>query len=301
MVAEKYLKKYNFVGLICSISVFFILFLFPNSSFAENSSATCYRCVTDNYSKPYLNCLDQCSGLGNGSGDRGIKEVLQDISTLKQSGPAQADPTSCNQFLSKAGDIHGPFNKYMDRTNIQPDSVSMSELYNDLIQIGVITGNFCTVEWLNAGQADMEKEDEISGDCAQCNTFCDSDPNPDQCFQTKCSGIVGCTRDWGKDTLALNPFSQFNPIDGGFGSGVSNLNATGFLQDVMTYGSAVLGGLAVLKIIFGGVMYATAAGNAQRISDAKSHIFYALLGVALIAGSNIILWLFGASNNIPTP
>lgn len=151
--------------------------------------------------------------------------------------------------------------------------------------------------------------------CQQCLTGCQNNTPEDNpnwcqgCAEEQCRLLNKCTQEQLKrlgacssdDQLALNPFSQFNPIDGGFGSGVSNLNVTGFLQDVMTYGSVVLGGLAVLKIIFGGVMYATAAGNAQRISDAKSHIFYALLGVALIAGSNIILWLFGATNNIPSP
>ena len=99
------------------------------------------------------------------------------------------------------------------------------------------------------------------------------------------------------DTLALNNFNSFQTIDGGFGFSAANnhMDINGYIKDVIQYGGAVLGGLAVLKIIFGGVMYATAAGNPQRISDAKSHILYALLGVALIAGANIILWLFGAS------
>ena len=105
------------------------------------------------------------------------------------------------------------------------------------------------------------------------------------------------------DTLGLGNFQNFEPIGGGFGdkSITGEFDINNFLQDIMTYGSAVFTGLAMLKIIFGGVMYATAAGNAQRISDAKSHILYALLGIALIAGANIILWFLGASNNLPSP
>ena len=96
------------------------------------------------------------------------------------------------------------------------------------------------------------------------------------------------------DALSLNPFGTFNTMDGGFGSG-NNIKINDFIMGIVSTGGAIIGGLAVLKIIFGGVMYATAAGNPQRISDAKSHILYALLGIALIAGANIILMLFGAS------
>ncbi len=98
----------------------------------------------------------------------------------------------------------------------------------------------------------------------------------------------------GPDTLQLNAFGTFNTMEGGFGSG-NNIKINDFIMGIVSTGGAIIGGLAVLKIIFGGVMYATAAGNPQRISDAKSHILYALLGIALIAGANIILMLFGAS------
>ena len=86
-------------------------------------------------------------------------------------------------------------------------------------------------------------------------------------------------------------------MPGGFGweKGKEHMNINQLIGDIFTYGGAILGGLAVLKIIFGGAMYATAAGNPQRISDAKSHILYALLGIALIVGANIILVLFGAN------
>lgn len=69
----------------------------------------------------------------------------------------------------------------------------------------------------------------------------------------------------------------------------------GYISEIKTIGSALFGGLAVLKIIFGGVLYATAAGNPQKISEAKSHIYYALIGMALISGMNIILAVLGVS------
>ncbi|MDO8507012.1 MAG: pilin [bacterium] len=68
-----------------------------------------------------------------------------------------------------------------------------------------------------------------------------------------------------------------------------------FARDVMSIASIVFGGLAMLKIIFGGVLYATAAGNPGQISTAKEHIKYALIGITLILGMNIFLALLGAS------
>lgn len=68
-----------------------------------------------------------------------------------------------------------------------------------------------------------------------------------------------------------------------------------FAQDILSVGSVVFGGLAMLKIIFGGVLYATAAGNPGQISTAKEHIKYALIGIVLILSMNIILALLGAS------
>lgn len=84
------------------------------------------------------------------------------------------------------------------------------------------------------------------------------------------------------------------PIKGGFGFVSGKLNIPNFIEDVFSVGSAVLGGLATLKIIFAGVMYATAAGNPQRISEAKSHILYAILGIGLIILMNMLLTIIGA-------
>ena len=313
---KSYLKKYIFTSLIYLIFIFFTIIIAPNTSFAENVPATNYRCIKNrvlakvqsgssvdealnpNRVNDYQSWCKYNENLGSLE-INWTKEVLTSLSAMKQSGPPQADATSCNQFIDKAKTSPG-LRAPMDRSNIQDDSVRMTELYNDLKNMGVITGDFCTEEWLQSGQADMEEEEEIHNDCGKCNAFCDSRPNPDQCFQSECSNIVDCTRDWGKG--GLGNFQNFEPIGGGFGdnmTGTGDVNA--FLQDVMTYGSAVFTGLAILKIIFGGIMYATAAGNAQRITDAKSHILYALLGIALIAGANIILWVFGAPGTVPPP
>ncbi len=52
---------------------------------------------------------------------------------------------------------------------------------------------------------------------------------------------------------------------------------------------AAIAVLAVVKIMVGGISWVTAGGNAESISDAKSHIFNALIGLGLALMSYIIL------------
>lgn len=65
---------------------------------------------------------------------------------------------------------------------------------------------------------------------------------------------------------------------------------------VLLFGYTIIVVIATIKIVFGGIMYATAAGNPQRITEAKSHIYYALIGIALIVGMNVLLVLIGAQS-----
>ncbi len=85
----------------------------------------------------------------------------------------------------------------------------------------------------------------------------------------------------------------FKSVSGGFDFGNANSFKDVGKTIIDTAGGIILG-VAVLKIIFGGIMYSTAAGNPQRIEEAKSHIYYALIGVALLVGMNILLFLIGA-------
>lgn len=85
--------------------------------------------------------------------------------------------------------------------------------------------------------------------------------------------------------------SGCNPSNGAF----CGIDIDEYITDIITYGGPIFGGLAMLKIIYGGIMYATAAGNPQKITEAKSHIMYALLGAGLVIAANVILVLFGAS------
>jgi len=58
----------------------------------------------------------------------------------------------------------------------------------------------------------------------------------------------------------------------------------------------VLGALAVIMIIYGGITYTISAGDAKKVEKAKSTILYAVVGlvVALLAGAivNYVLGVF---------
>ncbi len=90
---------------------------------------------------------------------------------------------------------------------------------------------------------------------------------------------------------------DYGAIAGGFGYGSGPLDIPSFIKDVWDIGKWLFAGLAIIKIIFGGIMYATAAGNAQRITSAKEHILYAIIGLVVIILANIILTILGIGGN----
>lgn len=53
--------------------------------------------------------------------------------------------------------------------------------------------------------------------------------------------------------------------------------------------SWIVGVVAVIMIIYGGFQYITAAGNESKVSGAKNTILYALIGLVIVALSQIIV------------
>lgn len=94
----------------------------------------------------------------------------------------------------------------------------------------------------------------------------------------------------GVDAQEIDPDSR---LSGGFG--FEGFFVEDFIRNVLGSGMIIVSGLAVIKIIFAGILYATAAGNQNRITSAKEHIYYALIGVLLLVGMNILLVLIGAT------
>lgn len=53
----------------------------------------------------------------------------------------------------------------------------------------------------------------------------------------------------------------------------------------------ILGGIAVIVIIAGGIMYATSAGDSGRVTAAKNTILYAVVGLAVAMSAAAIITL----------
>lgn len=63
------------------------------------------------------------------------------------------------------------------------------------------------------------------------------------------------------------------------------------IQTIIYTALGILGGLAVIMIIFAGFTYTTSAGDAQKITTAKNMILYALIGIAVAILATSIVYL----------
>ena len=75
----------------------------------------------------------------------------------------------------------------------------------------------------------------------------------------------------------------------------TNLTGTGGVIDNVTSTIlAVLGFLAVIMLIIGGVKYATSAGDSKKVTDAKNTILYAIIGLVIcLLSYAIVKWVLG--------
>ena len=69
--------------------------------------------------------------------------------------------------------------------------------------------------------------------------------------------------------------------------GTARLN--GLLTTIINIFSAVVGVIAVLMIIVGGLRYITSGGDSGKVSGAKTTIIYALVGLVVVALAQLIV------------
>jgi len=73
-----------------------------------------------------------------------------------------------------------------------------------------------------------------------------------------------------------------------------------FVADLYGKGLGIIGGIALLSIIYGGYIILTSQGNPTQLSKGKSYIFYALAGIILaIFGFVFVEVLAGDILHIP--
>ena len=56
---------------------------------------------------------------------------------------------------------------------------------------------------------------------------------------------------------------------------------TGFVQKYYSVGLGLIGGVAVLFIIYGGYIMMTSGGNPLRVNEGKSYLIYSIVGLIL--------------------
>ena len=71
------------------------------------------------------------------------------------------------------------------------------------------------------------------------------------------------------------------------GTATSSLNRT--VTNIINILSVIVGVLAVIMIIFAGFRYITSAANEQAVASAKRTLIYAIVGLILVAFSQIIV------------
>jgi hypothetical protein len=82
-------------------------------------------------------------------------------------------------------------------------------------------------------------------------------------------------------------------------SSVAQNNTGSLIKTIVSTLSYVLGVLAIVMIIFSGVLFATSAGDASKVKTAKSTLVYALIGIVIAMLVQIIIrWVLGASSSI---
>ena len=139
----------------------------------------------------------------------------------------------------------------------------------------------------------------------ESHTKCDLEPSrstpgcycnvPDSGLST-CGGVGdgdggGGGGDWGDDGVVGFGINLLNPLCGGSSTICANdfptliTKITGYIFDIMK-------ALAVLMLVWAGILFVTAAGKADQIEKAKKALFWALIGAAIaLAGDGLIAFV----------
>jgi Type IV secretion system pilin len=87
---------------------------------------------------------------------------------------------------------------------------------------------------------------------------------------------------------ALAATLSINPNIPGL-SNISTSGPAGWVKSFYTFALIISGILAFGAIVYGGIKYATSAGNAHNQQEGRDWIYSALIGLLLLAGAYLIL------------
>lgn len=80
-------------------------------------------------------------------------------------------------------------------------------------------------------------------------------------------------------------------------SGTSNIQD--LLRNIINYFSIIVGVIAVVMIIVGGLRYITSGGESGKVGSAKTTIIYALVGLVVVALAQLVVhFVLGQANTL---
>lgn len=101
-------------------------------------------------------------------------------------------------------------------------------------------------------------------------------PGTDSIAHSLCGGINAATTAQGIDTGECNGEAGTNTINN-------------IIKQVVNIFSLVVGVVAVIMIIVGGLKYITSGGDSSSVSSAKNTILYAIIGLVIVALAQFIV------------
>jgi len=95
--------------------------------------------------------------------------------------------------------------------------------------------------------------------------------------------------------LALFPLFALAQVTVPTVPGLSTEELPDFIMKILGYILGIIGILLVIMLIYGGITYATAAGNEDRIETGKKIMMYAIIGIVIVAAAYVLAnWIVGA-------
>ncbi len=165
--------------------------------------------------------------------------------------------------------------------------------YSGMLSGGKIesSGCRCTVTSnAEAGSAESSQEKEMVPEFAT-EEACADQSTPEKTF-TQCTW----TAELFSDTSADNALkSIFTTSDGNLGASLKGLNQLPgvspqqLIGRVIKTAMGVIGTIALLILVYAGILWMVATGNAQRENEAKEIMYWGALGVIIILGSYAIV------------
>ena len=79
---------------------------------------------------------------------------------------------------------------------------------------------------------------------------------------------------------------------GSFGcgsTGVNNDNIANIAKNIVNIFSIIVGGVAVIMLIYGGFRYITSGGASEKVGNAKNTLIYAIVGLVIVALAQLIV------------